>query len=365
MGVNSLSKTVTRQGRGCDLNPGPSAPESSTLITRLPSHPFDVSDTYSYVCIYMYYCTSFIINNNNDSEIGSIDTLRRFCSRSFSCDIFCRRQELIIRQRFRFNRRSLWNASKSFESANKWSQFLHQTLEAHKLGVPSLCPVCLVPDIHLWRHAFCPRWMHPYLNRWVARVCCKSARDWMTAARGNSTQITDGCGVSCYVSPAASLPTADPWRPAQWIASVNPARSEATWPFVSLQHRQKEGEGIRVLVASLLIWSITQSSEPNQRTNDATCWPNPWTEWAGSGSSHAHQTRSRVHWLSSRRPGPVHPSAQRGGSLCSQAFHRPAHSRETRRRIYSTERTMTQSYGWNLQRLQHSRNNTRQTDRQR
>jgi len=149
MGVNSLSKTVTRQGRGCDLNPGPSAPESSTLITRLPSHPFDVSDAYSYVCIYMYYCTSFIINNNNDSEIGSIDTLRRFCSRSFSCDIFCRRQELIIRQRFRFNRRSLWNASKSFESANKWSQFLHQTLEAHKLGVPSLCPVCLVPDIHL------------------------------------------------------------------------------------------------------------------------------------------------------------------------------------------------------------------------
>ena len=39
MGVNSLSKTVTRQRRGCDLNPGPSAPESSTLTTRLPSHP--------------------------------------------------------------------------------------------------------------------------------------------------------------------------------------------------------------------------------------------------------------------------------------------------------------------------------------
>ena len=32
-------KTVTRQRRGCDLNPGPSAPESSTLTTRLPSHP--------------------------------------------------------------------------------------------------------------------------------------------------------------------------------------------------------------------------------------------------------------------------------------------------------------------------------------
>ena len=39
MDVNSLPKTVTRQRRGCDLNPGPSAPESSMLTTRLPSHP--------------------------------------------------------------------------------------------------------------------------------------------------------------------------------------------------------------------------------------------------------------------------------------------------------------------------------------
>ena len=31
MGVNSLPKTVTRRRRDCDLNPGPSAPESSTL----------------------------------------------------------------------------------------------------------------------------------------------------------------------------------------------------------------------------------------------------------------------------------------------------------------------------------------------
>ena len=37
--MDSLPKTVTRQRRDCDLNPGPSAPESSTLITRLPSHP--------------------------------------------------------------------------------------------------------------------------------------------------------------------------------------------------------------------------------------------------------------------------------------------------------------------------------------
>jgi len=38
MGVNSLPKTVTRQRRDSDLNPGPSAPESSMLTTRLPSH---------------------------------------------------------------------------------------------------------------------------------------------------------------------------------------------------------------------------------------------------------------------------------------------------------------------------------------
>ena len=38
MGVNSLPKTVTRH-RDRDLNPGPSAPESSTQTTRLPSHP--------------------------------------------------------------------------------------------------------------------------------------------------------------------------------------------------------------------------------------------------------------------------------------------------------------------------------------
>ena len=42
MGVNSLPKTVTRQRRDCDLNPGTSAPESSTLTTRLPSRPLDV-----------------------------------------------------------------------------------------------------------------------------------------------------------------------------------------------------------------------------------------------------------------------------------------------------------------------------------
>jgi len=39
MGVNSLPKTVTRQRRVYNLNPGPTAPESSTLTTQLPSRP--------------------------------------------------------------------------------------------------------------------------------------------------------------------------------------------------------------------------------------------------------------------------------------------------------------------------------------
>jgi len=42
MGVNSLPKTVTRQRRGCNLNPGPTAPESSMLSTRLLSDPLQV-----------------------------------------------------------------------------------------------------------------------------------------------------------------------------------------------------------------------------------------------------------------------------------------------------------------------------------
>ena len=47
MGVNSLPETVTGQRRGCDLNPGPSAPESSTLTTRLPSHPVRRADGFA------------------------------------------------------------------------------------------------------------------------------------------------------------------------------------------------------------------------------------------------------------------------------------------------------------------------------
>ena len=58
MGMNSLPKTVTRQRRDCDLNPGPSAPESSTLATRLPSHPV----RFIGAIFLLRYCTSMSVS---------------------------------------------------------------------------------------------------------------------------------------------------------------------------------------------------------------------------------------------------------------------------------------------------------------
>jgi len=52
MGVNSLPKTVTRQRRDCDLNPGPSAPESSTITSRLFTVKFPAAWKYT-----ARYCT--------------------------------------------------------------------------------------------------------------------------------------------------------------------------------------------------------------------------------------------------------------------------------------------------------------------
>ena len=57
MGVNSLPKTVTRQRRDCDLNPGPSAPESSTLTTRLSSQPD--------LLLQMYISVSAFVDHNH------------------------------------------------------------------------------------------------------------------------------------------------------------------------------------------------------------------------------------------------------------------------------------------------------------
>jgi len=81
--VNSLPKTVTRRRRGCDLNPGPSAPESTTLTTRLPSHPFPVikckkinfqreSGTGTVRCVCVCVCVCRGQSEANDSFLRSV-----------------------------------------------------------------------------------------------------------------------------------------------------------------------------------------------------------------------------------------------------------------------------------------------------
>ena len=61
MGVNSLPKTVTLQRHGCDLNPGPSVPESSTLTTWLPSHPPTVAVTVMLFCLLSNFLPTLVI----------------------------------------------------------------------------------------------------------------------------------------------------------------------------------------------------------------------------------------------------------------------------------------------------------------
>ena len=52
MGISSLPMTVTRQRRGCDLNPGPTAPESSTPNPLgYSKRPFEVA---------LFYCLLII-----------------------------------------------------------------------------------------------------------------------------------------------------------------------------------------------------------------------------------------------------------------------------------------------------------------
>ena len=84
MGVNSLPKTVTRQRRGCDLNAGPSAPESSTLTARLTSHPgvglplLVLKSGFRAVCatICSQSITGFIINSSRPMLITAVDVRR-------------------------------------------------------------------------------------------------------------------------------------------------------------------------------------------------------------------------------------------------------------------------------------------------
>ena len=67
-------RTVIRQRRGCDLNPGPSERESSTLTTRLPSHPC----TQLYCLFYLSNKVSLIIINAVIIATQAYCTWRRF-----------------------------------------------------------------------------------------------------------------------------------------------------------------------------------------------------------------------------------------------------------------------------------------------
>ena len=62
--MNSLPKTVTRQRSDCDLNPRfESAPEFSTLTTRLPSHPI------CYVLPVLWMTPCLYINNGQEGAM--------------------------------------------------------------------------------------------------------------------------------------------------------------------------------------------------------------------------------------------------------------------------------------------------------
>ena len=70
MGVSSLPKTVTRQRRGCDLNPGPSAPESSTLTTRLPSHHLFLGPLYKFMTGWLIVWFTGVLDKEVDCGVG-------------------------------------------------------------------------------------------------------------------------------------------------------------------------------------------------------------------------------------------------------------------------------------------------------
>jgi len=60
--MNNLPKTVTRQRSDCNLNQGPSAPESSTLTTRLPNHPIGYCTSIKLATFYIIYICHELVN---------------------------------------------------------------------------------------------------------------------------------------------------------------------------------------------------------------------------------------------------------------------------------------------------------------
>jgi len=74
--VTSLHKTVTRQRHDCDLNPGPSAPASSTLTTVLPSHHMHMCKEDSVKCVVLV-----LLAGSGVLHLG----LARSCNNGLAC----------------------------------------------------------------------------------------------------------------------------------------------------------------------------------------------------------------------------------------------------------------------------------------
>ena len=96
MDVNSLPKSVTRQRRDCDLNPGPTVPESSTLTTRLPSHPVM---TYTHVGLKQVK-SQFESQSGNKRSDGRTRPIAVSCPLTRSIINFCHRLAAYIQLSF-------------------------------------------------------------------------------------------------------------------------------------------------------------------------------------------------------------------------------------------------------------------------
>jgi len=82
--VNNLPKTVTRQRRDCDLNPGPTAPESSMLTTRLPSQPEGLSEIYRTT-----YKRCVAVSWRVDDVVGHVTTIESASATPARLDLGC------------------------------------------------------------------------------------------------------------------------------------------------------------------------------------------------------------------------------------------------------------------------------------
>jgi len=91
--------TVTRQHRGCNLNPGPSALESSTLTTLLPSHAYSCW-VREFIMLYVYqlackctprFTTVIGLSPRDIDTASSISSLRRLWT--ISHDVSPRRDD--------------------------------------------------------------------------------------------------------------------------------------------------------------------------------------------------------------------------------------------------------------------------------